>query len=676
MSRTHTPTLILGLLALAAGASGQTADDPNADGGPVVVGTSRESWKGFELLRFDSALEFRVESVNDKLRQSGQPTLSTRETRYRELVDLSGEAIIGHRNLLDITGAVQFGIEDIYGSSTTGDLNGHEHNVVSLYDVSALLMGSSLLPTTIYARREENLMNRPFSGTINQTLMEEGVTARLESATAPTTVHYFHREDQQEGDFGNVDSNVKQDSLSVQNGLLLSPSHRIDTGYTFDHIDERQGDSYADVYDRNDLNIVDTYTFGGELKPHELRSALHYYDQTGLQAQNRLRADENLTLRHSDRLETRYNASLDSREVQGQTQQLARGEASVKHRLYESLVSVGTIGAARLEAPDSFTSDNWYLSGQFDYTKLAPLGRIDASAGGSFVSQTDSDRGSTFRITDELYTFVDGFPIILSHSGIIAGSVVITPLAGFPVYQEGVDYTLTINPDFAEVRGIVGGAFVNGQRLSISYDVGPEPGSSIDTTIVNFSVRYTLTEGRLRGLAFYAAYRNVGNALRASDPSLFQLDDLDDILLGVEYRRGGLELLYEYNNHDSEFDPYIVHRAQALYNRSLGLASALNLAWTREIIDFTEQNDHVVFDRGSLQVTKRIDQYLDLNASLEYRNEDSSVDGDSEGFEQVIGLRWHRRQTSIYASFRNAFLDGPGSNQTAQTLEFGFHRTF
>ncbi len=668
-------TLIFTIVSLTGVASGQQGAVSGADDGPIVVGTPRESWKTVEIMKLESAVEFRWQTQRDSRRTNGQPKQNNRETRYRELFDISTEIAVGHRNLLDITAALQIGREDIYTHNETDQFFGHEKDFVNLYDINALILGSSALPTNVFMRRQQSLLDRAFAGSINQTTTEHGVGARFQYGGINASAQYLHRDDQLKGDFGRIDTKVKQDTLTLQSGITLTPSQKLDVAYTFDSISESQAGGLSDSYNRHDANIIHTYSFGGEAKPHELRSAVRLYNQSGRQTQDHLRWDETLTLRHTDRFETRYNLAVDSLNVRGEEQRLTRADASAKYKLFESLTSTGTVGGQRLDARGS-TSDNLFVNGQLDYTKEVPLGRLDAAVGASFDAQSNSERGETLRVNNEPHTFIDGFPIILSRRNIIDGSIVITPVSGFPNYQDGVDYTVTVFADHAEIRGVVGGGFVNGQTVLVSFDVGPEAESNIDTNTTSISVRYTLTEGRLKGMAFYSTYRTVGHSVRTKNPDLFSLDDVNDLLLGVEYRFLEYNLKYEYNNHDSRFDPYTVHRWQGLYVMPLGPGSSINAELSREMIDFSKQNNQVTFDRASLRWNKRLNSSFDFNARLEYRNEESTLNGHSQGFDQIVGLAWRKRQTSIYGSFRNSFLNGPGSRQTSQTVQLNIRRAF
>ncbi len=662
------------MLALAGGAAAQPSTTP-PDDGPVVVGTPREKWTGFRLMRLEAGLEYRFEYQRDAIEESGQPKRVNTETRHRELFDLSGESSIGHRNLIDLTYTFQLGLENVSTKRETESFEGSEQDFVNLYDVNALIFGTSRLPTSVYARRQQSLLDRPFAGSIDETVTEEGVNTRYQTETTSNSLQLFHREDRLSGDFGNIDSTTKQDSLTLQSNIALSPASRLDASYTFDHISERQP-GYSDNYDRHNLSLTHVGAFGGDDKPHDLRSSLSVFTQDGRLSQNRTRWDEVLTLRHSRSLETRYSALLNHVEIRGQDQDVVRGEASIKHRLFESLTSVATIGAQRLDAAGSFTSDERFVSGQVDYTKRVPWGRLDAGLGASFNNQSNGARGEPLRIVNEAYTFTDGFPIILPRRNILPGSIVVTAAAGFPVYLEGSDYTVSAFPDRVEIRPVVGGGIVNGQSLRISYDVGPEPGSDIDTTTTSYSVRYTLTEGKLRGLAFYSTYRTVGFDLRSGNPDVVRLDDSNDLLLGVQYQRGGLDARYEYNRHDSDFDPYTIHRAQAIYSVSLGVGSSLNAEYTREQIDFRNQNNRVTFDRGALRSVWRVNPSFDLNFGLDYRNEDSTLNGNTRAFDQIVGFAWRRGRTSVTTSVRNSFLDAPRTSQTSQLVQFTIKRTF
>lgn len=646
------------------------------DGGPVIVGESRQSLRSFELHRLSGAVDFLGEHRYERVEFSDGTSRTDRVNRFRSTLDLFGEASVGHRNLLLITGAGQLGLESRDIDSETLQFSGSETDFVNLYNVSGLLLGNGPAPVTVYSLREQNVLDRAFAGTVEDTLTESGAAVQFRSAVAPTTLRYFHRVHEQSDFLDRGDTTVTQDTFAADSSIRLSDAQRLDIAYTFDHISEDQEGFFSDTYDRHDANIVHTVAFGGEQRPHELRSSLRLFDQSGDLSQQDLRLDELLVLRHTERLETRYILTAAHQERGDDEQDLYRAQASIRHRLFESLVSSATVGAARLDAPDGFTSDEYFVSGNLDYTKSVPLGRLDAAAGASYTTTHNSARGGTVGVLNQPFTFNDPFPIVIPRPNIVAGSIVVRPPSGFPIYLEGVDYTVATFPDRAEIRVPAGSTIVDGQTVLVSYDIGPEPASDVDVVGTTLSVRYSLTEGALAGLAGYVAYRTTNYSVDAADEAAIPFDDSQNLLLGVSYLRGGLDITYEHEIRESDFDPFTSDRFHVLYRRLLGPRAALGLQYAHEETDFSEQNNRVVFDRVTALWDQRLDRSLDVHARLEYRNERNDLSGDSEAFDQVLGLTWHRGSTAVYGSIRNAFLNGEATESTTQRIEFGLRRSF
>lgn len=659
--------------ACAASVQGQTAQPQE---GPVIVGERKEGYRGFQLESVQAGLEFFGESRLDQLRGSGQPTLKDRELTLRETLDLGGEVYIGHKNLIDITGGFKIGVEDRFIKSDTLNEDAHETDFLGLYDVSALILQNGPVPITLYSRRDEGMLDRDFAGTIRTTTAETGAIAQFKSDVAPTTLHYFHRDETESDQLGTLDDTLVQDTFTANSDIRISDNQHLQIDYTFDHVNETQaGGAFHNVFDRHDATFTDLLDFGLENR-NNLRSSLRYYNESGLYPQEVVRLDEQLLLRHTDRFETHYDITLENQERSGASQRLFRGETTARYRLFDSLVASATAGAQRLDVPDDFTSDDLFVQGSLDYTKTVPYGRVDAGASAGFDAQRNSARGGTISVLNEAYVFTDPFPIVISRPNIVPGSIVVTDASGIITYLPGSDYTEQIFPSHAEIRVIIGGGIVNGQSLQISYDLGPEPANDVDTTTTGTSFRYTLTESILQGLSGYVSYRTVDHNISASDPSLFVLDNLRDLTYGVEYNRGPVTLTAERENHDSTINPFDATRFVARIDERLGTSSTVGLDFTHDIIDYRDPSDHVVFDRIGGRVQQRFGHDLDLNVRLLYRNESDRLSGDSHGLEEIVELHWRRRQTQVFASFRNSVLDGPGSNTLSQTIQLGIRRAF
>ncbi|CAG0960920.1 hypothetical protein PHYC_00721 [Phycisphaerales bacterium] len=662
------------LLAAAATASAAHAQKATDDG-PVVVGESRGHWKAFDLQRLNAGIEFLGRHRSDKLSVSNEPDRTDTETLLRELFGISGQAYIGHKNLIDLTGSARLGLEDRFLDSDTLGAQDHSSDFSNLFDLNAHFLANSKVPFDLYTRREEQFLDQDFSSSLTTTTFETGAAAHIQSGRAPTNIRAFHLETDQNDQLGLFDYSLVQNTFAAQSNLVISERHRLEVQYSFDDVSETRPGGFENDYLRHDLLLSDVLNFDAKL-PRELRSYLRYFNQDGDSGQEILRLDEQLLLTHTDRFESRYNFSAERQARGDADQSTVRGSALLRHKLFESLVSTGSVGGQWLSSSSDFTSNEWFVQGGLEYTKKVPRGRLNASIGGTFTTQHNGEQGGTLVVIDEPHTFNDPFPIILSRRNIVQGSVVVTAAGGFPTYQENVEYTIDYFADRAEIRVIVGSGISDGQTLLIDYDVGPVPASDIDTLSLTASARYTVSEGYLRGISIYSIYRSQDHSLDAADPSRFVLDDTTNLLYGIEYRREGLHLRAERESHDSTVNPYDTTRLQAFYDYRFSRGSSLGLDATHEIIDYTDPVNQVTFSRLSARWNQKVAREFDLTLRVDFRDESNDLRGDTQGIDQSLSLRWRRRQTSAYATIRNTLLETGESDRVSQFFELGLRRDF
>jgi hypothetical protein len=648
------------------------------DGGPVVIGAERPQFKPFELEHLDAALDFYNQLRSDRLKQQGQPTLSEKEALFRQTVDMDMRAYIGHKNLIDFGGTLKIGLEEDSLSSDNADGTRQKTSYISttdLYDLRALILGNGPVPTTVYARRDENIYHQDFGGSVKNTVTEEGAIADFRSTIAPTSVQYFHREQDQNDQLGRGSSFIIEDSAIVHSDLHLTESQRMLVDYTFDHVDEGGTTAFHDTYDRHDANVTHWLTFG-PLDHNTLRSSLHVDDQTGAFAERTINLNEELTLEHSKQLETRYNLTLEDLERQSQEQRVARGSALIRHRLFDSLTSTASVGGGALDVPGEFHSTDIFGTLGTDYTKKVPFGRVNADAAISVNRQDNSERGETVPISNSTFVFMDPFPVTINRRNIVPSSVVVRDITHLHVYIQGLDYTLEVFPDRAELHRIVGGNIANGQAVSVDYDIGPEPANTIDTTTGTLALRYDISEGILSGLSFYASYRQLDQSVNAVDPSLFVLDNFRDYRYGTEYRIGGATFIAERQNHDSTVEPFDSFRFEVRYDRRFSRTSLLTLTSSWDDVDYRFTNSHMDLYLATARWTTHLAENLEVSLHTQGRVEDHNDSPDLHGLEGGVDITWHKGQTSIYGSVFGSMLDSGPSSRFSETVTFGLRRAF
>lgn len=661
----------------AAAVAGTTLAQPadGSDEGPVVIEPTKRDWKLFQLRTLRASSKLLGRYTRDSFSQAGEPDRKDEERMFRGVLELDFESAIGHENLIDLTGLVRFGWEDRLLESGTIGGEDHGSDFVDLFDVNARVLGTSRVPVDVYARREEQFLDRAFSTNITSTTLEYGAAANIMSEKAPTTVRVFRLENQQSDGVGGFDYGLTQNSLAINSNILVGDGHRLLLTYALDDVSESQGTLFSDDYLRHDLLLSDTLEVG-QTKGQELRSYLRYYAQDGLSDVRILRLDEQLRLVHTPNLESRYVAAAEHQTRQGVDQDSARGSALVKHQLFKSLTSSAGAGGEWISNSEGFSSNTWFLNGSLDYTKKTRGGRVTASAGANFTSTQNGESGGTVNFVDEPHVFIDPQPIIVSRPNIEQGSVVVTAVGGVPTYQEGFDYTVDYFRDRIEVRVVVGRGIVDGQTVLMDYSTRAGGGETVDSLSTTTTVRYTVTEGSLRGLSAYAMLRTLNYQVDAATPASIVLDDGFDTTLGLEFRRGGFMVLAEREDRATSQNPYVLMRLRATFDYVFSLRSAVGLEGTYETTDFSELDNSLRYARASAWWKRFYGSDLEFMARLDLRDEHDDLRGASTGIDQYLSVHWRRRQTSVSAALRATWFESGDSDRESLFLELGFRRDF
>lgn len=647
---------------------------PPEEGGPIVVGERNEQFESFVIERIRATLDFMYRYRTDERKRPGEPTSREVEEIYRPSLQVSADAYIVHPNFVQLS--LLGGLRLDHTMLDSDEINLTEDNTTldTNYDFRALILGKSAMPVTLYTRRTQTNIDRLFGPSLDSTVTEHGGIVQFVNERAPTTIQFFHRDQQQTDAGGRTDLGSVQDSFDLHSSILLTDRQTLSLDYTLDSIQQSGASRRSEDILRHDATAIHELNFGDGFRD-KLRSRVRWYEQSGNEDVSRLTLDESLRLRHSDTLETRYDLLYETQQRTDSTQDFLRGNFNVRHQLYESLVTTANIGASTLST-DGFTSDEYFGDINFNYVKNVPYGVFSASATFSDNVRSNGPRGTPLRVFDENRTFHDPAPIILARQNILPGSIRITDLSGLIFYDEGLDYTLSTFPDRVEIRRVIGGNIVDGQAVLIDYTIGPEPANTITTTGLGFSARYDINEGFLSGLGLYMRYLQRDASIDSPQPTLFVLNDSRDLILGADYVIGNLTLNGEYETYDSVTSPFDATRFEARYIHTLGRFSSLSLVGTYQMVDYPTLDNHIDLAVITGSWNQQLSNELRLNAQVIWRDERNDLDGHTQGFEQRVNLNWRYRQTEVYLSGRNSIFNTPTEDRLAQTVEVGFRRSF
>jgi hypothetical protein len=644
--------------------------------GPIVI-TGREELQWLQLGDIRASIETYFQRRVDEVDSPEAGTVRDTEDRLREELNLETEGFIGHPNLIELNLAVGLRFEQLWLDSDTQDEDETNYENFWEYDVSGLILKESKAPLTLYSRRRQTTIDRQFGGSLDNTLTEHGARLRVRDKTLPSLFQYFHRDQDQTSFQGQTDFDLTQDTVQWQTQFTPGEGHLLTWDYTYDNVDQGGSARRANAFERHDAIAVHTWRFGPEAHQSDLRQTLLLYKETGDFPLERIRLAESLNLRHSRSFETRYDYTFQQESRTGARQTFQRGSAGFRHQLFESLVTNGDIGLSRLELTEGgFQSDQQFASIALDYTKAVPYGRLTATGALRYTRQEDSDQGEEIQVTDEPHQFSSAGRILLTRRNIILSSIVITDVTGLLIYSEAVDYTVRAVGEAVEIRRILGGAIAPAQAVLIDYRVGPEPGSTTDTTNGAITARYDFDEGILRGLGVYVRYRRQDQQRSSRGRVQLIEEDIRDLTYGAEYSFWRMSLLAERQNHESTLAPFESTRFEARYVDRFAPGSALALSADFDLLDFTD--DNVTTEILSLdgRWDQRITDRLRSSLRLTWRLEDDSAGADVQAFEQQLDLTWEYRQTSVYARVRNSILDSDVNDSLFQTFIVGIRREF
>jgi len=647
---------------------------PPEEGGPIVLGERDEEFESFVVERVRAVFEMMARYRIDERKRPGEPTTRDVETILRPSIQISTDAYIIHPNFIELSLTGGLLLDDNNIQSDTIGLTEHTTSLDTNYDVRAFILGKSSIPSSVYSRRSQANIDRLFGPNLDSTITEHGGMVSWINERAPTSIQYFHRDQQQTSSSGGLDLGAVQDSFSLRSTVLISDYQTLSLDYTLDAIQLSGGGRTSQDFIRHDATATHTLTFGDDRLDY-LRSRVLWYEQTGNTDVSRLTLDESLRLHHSDRLNTRYDVYYQSQSRTDSSQDLLRGNFNVTHRLFESLTTTANIGASTLDSEGS-TSNEYFGDLTFDYVKKVPYGLFIASASISENIRDNSPRGAPLRIFDESRTFNDPAPIVLARQNILPGSIVVTDVSGLIFYDEGLDYTLQVFADRIEFRRVVAGNISDGQTVLIDYTVGPEPASTVSATGLGLSVRYDINQGFLEGLGVYMRYYQRQSNIDSPDPTFFVLDDTNDLIFGADYTTGPFWFKAEYENYDSTISPFNATRFETRYVRRLGPGSSFSLNGAYQMIDYPSLDNHIDLALISANYSQQLTNQMRLTAQVIWRDETNELNGDTQGFEQRVTLNWRYRQTEVYLTGRNSMFTSTGEDRLAQTLEVGYRRNF
>jgi hypothetical protein len=654
------------------------------EGETLVLGRHQKT-QWLHLDPADYTLELTTRYDASHIKQPSAPAADSSSWTFEESIEIATNGYIVHPNIVELNLVGRFGLAQRFFEGDTlntptaaiaaNQPDTEQNDILYAWDARATILRNQIAPLTLYTTRSQQYLSRDFGPTLESTNTTYGLNWNINLKNAPMRVLASHREEEQDDLSGIQAFSITQDNFEYGGTYKFTPSRFLSWDYNFNDITQSGSLAGSTHFNTHDASLTYEDEFGDK-KQNTFYSTLEYRNQSGDFPLEQFRFDNSLRLQHTDRFETDYTYTYTDDDIAGSQRTSHRGTARFRHRLYESLVTSGQVGAELNEFGGGGTGETYFATLNFDYAKRVPKGRITADLTLATAYQNEDANAQPLVIADEPHNFTDPLGVVIARPNVNPSSIRVTDPAGVFLFRPGIDYQVISFRDRTEIRRIPTGLIPPGGAVLVDYALFPEPAHTTTTNSIAGGLRYDFTEGYLKGLAVYGRFLFQDQNIESGQTEFFVPDDVNDFLAGTEYRFWNLILTAEHQWHDSQIDPYDSTRLSARYAQRFRQDTTLSATAAYTTIDYQEPSNTVDLVTVSAELEHRFSRALDARLTLLYRNERDDLLGDTTGFEQLLSLNWKHRQTEIYVLLRNATFETEAQDASFQYFQIGFRRRF
>ncbi|MBU0718624.1 MAG: hypothetical protein KJ749_10285, partial [Planctomycetes bacterium] len=419
---------------------------------------------------------------------------------------------------------------------------------------------------------------------------------------------------------------------------LISDHERFE--FSYEHAEtkqEYQGSRQGFDTDR-DLFIMEHDLDFGAANQHNLRTLIHWQEESGDLARDLFEIGPQLTLKHSDTFQTMYKYQFNRERYSELDVKTHRADFQFIHQAYTNLTTTFDLFGLREDIKDDVDTCQYGASIDWQYNRRNPLGHLYANLALAYDTE-EVDGGDGLRLAlDEAGTFRDPVSVVLRNRNVVRGGIVVTDATNRRIYQDGLDYMVVQQGNAARLVRLPTGRIADGDTVLVDYQYQVPADGRLDTIRADFSLEQRFTGGFTPYYRF--SYRNQEDEVSFGFAS--RADRTDHHRLGVTYEQKRYTLGAEYEIFDDTVEPYDAFHVNGLLhilqspNRNLDLSSRVSRLFFEGGLD---DRDVTMVDVG-LDHRWRLAESWSTIERLAYRFEDDSVGGDTNGWDATAGLEY------------------------------------
>ena len=615
-----------------------------------------------------------LEQRTDEHESSGINQKDT-STIFEEEVRLEAQGDVFHPMLMTYLTSIGLGLSqqrfksDEESSSDNGSLNS--------YRVNMNFLPLKPYPFNINASQADRLVPRRFRSPLRVKDKTTGFYTHLKVPDWPMTLSWSESEIKQDADLTDnedlFDRNSERLSYSVHHDF--SEQSKLLYRFDWNQLEQSGRSSNRDI-DSKRSRLEHDYYFGSD-QQHHLDSSLTYTEKEETFDSETLNWNESLILRHAENFSTFYNFFYSENTFADTTNESVSGTVGFNHRLYKNLVT--TFNTFWTQTETGPTSETTTTGGnlRFDYTRNNPWGKIVRFYSAELIEEETDGEAGTGIVIDEVHVFTDPFDVPLDQRNIDVSTIIVTDITGLNVYTEGDDYTVIVIGDQVELDVSTLGMdlpnIVDGQTLLVDYQYQTLESRDEDSLRQRFKFEQQFTNG---WSTYYSHDRRdqevKSTAERAEIPDEFRTNTF-----GVSYRKTNYYLSAEHSRMTSSRNPSNTTRLLGQGSWALSPKSSFIARLSQSWIESTGTKDREtnVF-KAEGEIKSRLNRHLSLNNSADWRDEDSTDTGRTQGLKLGSALVYEYRMLNVKAGWETNILKRSNTDTTGTDLYLRIVRRF
>ena len=675
-------TSILGCIA--AGLVSAVASPAFADEEREENESSESRPQYFTLDRLDGYLEFesqfdqtRVRSER-RQRRGTQWSQTNRDWTLEERVGLRLDGSILDPALIRYQADLSFALtqSNYTERGPNYDETDDDSGYLALYDVRFDLFQGRPYSGSVYAFRRDDRINRRFQPSLDETQTGHGTSWSYVEDKLSMQLNYDYLETDRVGNNDRYDDEHYTDSvLTYSLDYDFSENHKV--SFSYEHAESKQefqGLTEGFMTTRDLFTLDHRYGFGPEDK-HELWTRVRWQEESGDFARDIFEIGPQLTLHHSDNLETIYRYQFNRENYESFDVSTHRADFQLVHQLYSNLTTTVDVFGLYEDIKDDVKTTQYGALVDWQYNRSNAYGHFYANLGLQYdTEEMRGDNGARL-VLNESATFRDPVQVVLRNRNVRLGSIVVTDATNRRIYLTGRDYVIVRTANVTQLYRVPTGQIADGDTVLIDYEYETPADGTLDTFRADMSIEQRFDNGMTP--YYRLSYRNQ----HADDDALGfarVADRTDHHRLGVNYEKDRYTLGAELELFDDSVLPYDAFHVNGLYRFIRSAEHTLDggVRYSRFCFDEEYGDRNVHWLDFQLDHRWRLRDDLSTFERVTYRWQDDSIRGTTNGWDVTAGLDYVIGDLTAQLVLEYDRLDLPESQEDDLGVYFRLRRDF